>query len=159
MKLSVTSQMEVIEQCFDLILLVTRYWKTYHVQCNYFVAVLSKTVVPHITHTFDIKLEFLLLKTLEHVVYTSTVFHPLPFFFAVLYSSGTSIASFPSDGLVIKQKLNHQGNEVVTGETKIEEDVAVLGLYQVPGPTSGRIVLYGDSNCLDNAHMEKGTDY
>ena len=79
-------------------------------------------------------------------------------FIAVLYSSGTSIASFPSDGLVIKQKLNHQGNEVVTGETKIEEDVAVLGLYQIPGPTSGRIVLYGDSNCLDNAHMEKGTD-
>ena len=76
-----------------------------------------------------------------------------------MYSSGTSIASFPSDGIVIKQKLNHQGNEVVTGETKIEEDVAVLGLYQVPGPTSGRIVLYGDSNCLDNAHMEKGTDF
>ena len=74
----------------------------------------------------------------------------------MLYSSGTSIASFPSDGLVIKQKLNHQGNEVVTGETKTEEDVPVLGLYQVPGPSSGRIVLYGDSNCLDNAHMEKG---
>lgn len=44
----------------------------------------------------------------------------------------------------------------MTGETKTEEDVAVLGLYQVPGPSSGRIVLYGDSNCLDNAHMEKG---
>lgn len=99
------------------------------------------------------------MKTVEHVVHTSTVFHPLLSFVAVLYSSGTSIASFPSDGLVIKQKLNHQGNEVVTGETKIEEDVAVLGLYQVPGLKSGRIVLYGDSNCLDNAHMEKGTDY
>ena len=74
----------------------------------------------------------------------------------MLYSSGTSIASFPSDGVVIKQKLNHQGNEVVTGETKTEEDVAVLGLYQISGPESGRIVLYGDSNCLDNAHMEKG---
>lgn len=59
--------------------------------------------------------------------------------------------------MVIKQKLNHQGNEVVTGETKTEEDVAVLGLYQVPGPSGGRIVLYGDSNCLDNAHMEKGS--
>ena len=77
----------------------------------------------------------------------------------VLYSSGTSIASFPSDGVVVKHKLNHQGNEVVTGETKTEEDVAVLGLYQVPGPSSGRIVLYGDSNCLDNAHMEKGDCY
>ena len=75
----------------------------------------------------------------------------------MLYSSGTSIASFPTDGLVIKEKLNHQGNEVVTGETKTEEDVAILGLYQVPGLQSGRIVLYGDSNCLDNAHMEKGT--
>lgn len=94
----------------------------------------------------------------KKVVCSSTVFLTFPFpSIVVLYSSGTSIASFPSDGLVIKQKLNHQGNEVVTGETKIEEDVAVLGLYQVPGPTSGRIVLYGDSNCLDNAHMEKGT--
>lgn len=74
-----------------------------------------------------------------------------------MYSSGTSIASFPTDGLVIKEKLNHQGNEVVTGETKTEEDVAILGLHQVPGLQSGRIVLYGDSNCLDNAHMEKGT--
>ena len=66
------------------------------------------------------------------------------------------MASFPSEGLVIKQKLNHQGNEVVTGETKTEEDVAIMGLYQVPGPSSGRFALYGDSNCLDNAHMEKG---
>ena len=77
----------------------------------------------------------------------------------MLYSSGTSLASFPSDGLVIKQKLNHQGNEVVTGETKTEEDVPILGLYQVPGLSSGRIVLYGDSNCLDNAHMEKGNSF
>ena len=107
---------------------------------------------------FEIKFGIFALKNLETCSPHSECFSSLAIFFvAVLYSSGTSIASFPSDGLVIKQKLNHQGNEVVTGETKIEEDVAVLGLYQVPGPTSGRIVLYGDSNCLDNAHMEKGT--
>ena len=79
-----------------------------------------------------------------------------------MYSSGTSIVSFPSDGIVISRKLNHQGNEVVTGETKTEEDVPILGLYQTKfkgtahDGKAGRIALYGDSNCLDNAHMEKG---
>ena len=78
-------------------------------------------------------------------------------FVSVIFSSGASIAQFPTDGVVIRQKLNHQGNEVVTGETKAEEDVPVLGLHGSADGHAGRIVLYGDSNCLDNAHMEKGT--
>ena len=52
---------------------------------------------------------------------------------------------------------------MVTGETKTEEDVPILGLYQTTHKDGtahdgkpGRIALYGDSNCLDNAHMEKG---
>lgn len=45
------------------------------------------------------------------------------------------------------------------GEIKIEEDVVVLGFYQVLGFMSGRIVLYGDLNCFDNVYMEKGIDY
>ena len=36
------------------------------------------------------------------------------------------------------------------------QNVPILGLYQTPGG-GGRIAIYGDSNCLDSAHMQKGT--
>ena len=48
---------------------------------------------------------------------------------------------------------------MVTGETKTEENVPILGLYDPLDGRGGKIVLYGDSNCLDNAHMEKGTSW
>ena len=49
------------------------------------------------------------------------------------------------------------GNEVVNGEVKLVDNVPLLGLYQTTmNPDSGRVVLYGDSNCLDNSHMQKG---
>ena len=76
----------------------------------------------------------------------------------VYYASGTSIAQFPSDGIVVYEKLKNQGHEVITGESKSQEKVPVLGLYE---PTidkgGGRVVLYGDSNCFDNSHMQKGS--
>ena len=35
--------------------------------------------------------------------------------------------------------------------------VPILGLYQTKAkPGGGRVVLYGDSNCLDTSHMQKG---
>lgn len=77
------------------------------------------------------------------------------------------------------------GQEVLEGEATGAELVAILGLYQVqdqPGlaqvepvaentisgevdegtsrpassSTAGRIIVYGDSNCADNSHMQKG---
>ena len=46
---------------------------------------------------------------------------------------------------------------MVNGETKAEIDIPILGLHQTTvNPGSGRVVLYGDSNCLDNSHMKKG---
>ena len=49
------------------------------------------------------------------------------------------------------------GYEVIKGESQNSERVPVLGMYQ---PTSqegsGRLALYGDSNCLDNSHLQKG---
>ncbi|KAK3746384.1 hypothetical protein QZH41_018216 [Actinostola sp. cb2023] len=73
----------------------------------------------------------------------------------VHYSSGTSIATFPKGGVVISKNLNDQAHEVVNGETKMKENIPVLGLYNPGEKGHGRIALYGDSNCLDNAHMEK----
>jgi len=84
----------------------------------------------------------------------------------VHYGSGTSIAQFPANGLLLRVNLKNQGQEVITGKTVDVADVPVLGLHQMQSLTElgtetsgGRIVLYGDSNCLDNSHLQKGTSF
>ncbi|KAK7498137.1 hypothetical protein BaRGS_00010725, partial [Batillaria attramentaria] len=72
------------------------------------------------------------------------------------YASGSSIAKFPEDGMLLTQTLKNQGYEVLKGETQTKEGVPVLGLQQTNSqPGSGRIALYGDSNCLDTSHLQK----
>ena len=42
-------------------------------------------------------------------------------------------------------------------KSEVVKDVPILGLYQsTSNKNSGRIVVYGDSNCLDNSHLQKG---
>ena len=50
---------------------------------------------------------------------------------AVYYASGTSIARFPSEGVIVTRSLKDQGREVVEGVTVVVPNVAVLGLYQM----------------------------
>ena len=45
-------------------------------------------------------------------------------------------------------QCTHAGSEVVTGGSTLLHDVPVLGFYQTPSEGGGRIVVYGDSNCL-----------
>lgn len=49
---------------------------------------------------------------------------------------------------------------MIKGETETVDGVPVLGLYPADlehgKPQAGRLVLYGDSNCLDNSHLQKG---
>ncbi|XP_046398458.1 membrane-bound transcription factor site-1 protease [Ischnura elegans] len=74
------------------------------------------------------------------------------------YASGTNLAKFPEDGIVISASLNDQGREVLGEEARRVENVPILGLLQPKGPAGsnpGRIVIYGDSNCLDNSHLQK----
>ncbi|KAL7978713.1 hypothetical protein Chor_013202 [Crotalus horridus] len=71
------------------------------------------------------------------------------------YDENTRIAKFPEDGIVIAQTFKDQGLEVLKQETAIVEHVPILGLFQVPTEGGGRIVLYGDSNCLDDSHRQK----
>nr|XP_006817410.1 PREDICTED: membrane-bound transcription factor site-1 protease [Saccoglossus kowalevskii] len=73
------------------------------------------------------------------------------------YASGGSIAKFPAEGVLVRQTLKDQGHEVLKGETVTAEDVPILGLHQV-ADTSGRMVLYGDSNCLDSSHLQKDVE-
>lgn len=50
------------------------------------------------------------------------------------------------------------GLEVLKQETAVVEGVPILGLYQTPSDGGGRIALYGDSNCIDDSHRQKGPD-
>jgi len=82
----------------------------------------------------------------------------------VYYASGTSISKFPAEGVVIREDLKNQGHEVITGSTLAAARVPILGLHQVRNMlesgvevNGGRVVLYGDSNCLDNSHLQKGS--
>lgn len=45
---------------------------------------------------------------------------------------------------------------MVDGRGGVVRDVPILGLYQTEGQEGGRVVVYGDSNCLDSAHMQRG---
>ncbi|KAL4703422.1 hypothetical protein ACJJTC_008141, partial [Scirpophaga incertulas] len=89
------------------------------------------------------------------------------------YASGTHIHSFPDHGVLITAQLSDQGHQIMTGEKTNTGssttgagptvDVPILGLLQTDGetgevhsndtidkvPKAGRLVVYGDSSCLE----------
>ncbi|PZC80415.1 hypothetical protein B5X24_HaOG214717 [Helicoverpa armigera] len=87
------------------------------------------------------------------------------------YASGTHIHSFPEHGILITAPLSDQGHQIMSGEKPgggggaagggETVDVPILGLLQTDGetrdytndtsdkPRSGRLVVYGDSSCLE----------
>jgi len=91
-------------------------------------------------------------------------FWNLSLLFIVYYASGTSISKFPADGVIVREDLKNQGHEVITGNTLAAAQVPILGLHHVRNVldsgievNGGRVALYGDSNCLDNSHLQKGS--
>ncbi|XP_053624400.1 membrane-bound transcription factor site-1 protease [Plodia interpunctella] len=87
------------------------------------------------------------------------------------YASGTHIHSFPEHGVLITARLSDQGHQIMSGE-KLNGgaaagggptvDVPILGLLQTDTgardyandtldklPKAGRLVVYGDSSCLE----------
>ena len=56
----------------------------------------------------------------------------------------------------MKKTLNDQRYEVTAGKTRSSLDAPILGLYQTTSEDGGRLVLYGDSNCLDAAPLQRG---
>eukprot|EP00092_Neocalanus_flemingeri_P107767 GFUD01138329.1.p1 GENE.GFUD01138329.1~~GFUD01138329.1.p1 ORF type:complete len:1040 (-),score=318.65 GFUD01138329.1:275-3394(-) len=72
------------------------------------------------------------------------------------FSSGSPLVRFPPDGVVITPQLRDQGREVLGGSNDLTVKLPVLGLYQTrASSTGGRVVVYGDSNCIDGAHLTK----
>jgi len=89
------------------------------------------------------------------------------------YASGTSLLRFPESGVVVTRELIDQGVQKLDPDAEpVKDQVPILGLLQSKGndivngqgtATSastvhpGRVVVYGDSNCLDSSHLQKGT--
>uniref|UniRef100_T1JW54 Membrane-bound transcription factor site-1 protease n=2 Tax=Tetranychus urticae TaxID=32264 RepID=T1JW54_TETUR len=86
----------------------------------------------------------------------------------MFYASGTSIIQFPEESpgssVLVRRDLNDQGKEMLNSVTTKQKDIPILGLYQTKDSNSednafsnnkGRIVVYGDSNCLDTAHLQR----
>lgn len=48
------------------------------------------------------------------------------------------------------------GSEVIRGNSMTLQNVPILGFYQTPSESGGRVVVFGDSNCLDSAHLHRG---
>lgn len=69
-----------------------------------------------------------------------------------LYASGTHLTAFPAGGLLFSAPLN----DLSQSDKAQQSTPAILGLYQVGNDSaiSGRIAVYGDSNCLDENHRK-----
>lgn len=58
----------------------------------------------------------------------------------------------------MKKKLHNTFLPQIINTNKMADttyEVPILGLYQEKTNASGRIVIYGDSNCIDASHLEK----
>ncbi|XP_053212720.1 membrane-bound transcription factor site-1 protease-like [Panonychus citri] len=85
----------------------------------------------------------------------------------MFYASGTSIIKFPEESagssVLVRRDLNDQGKEMLKSVTIKQKDIPILGLFQAKESnlvdndqyTKGRIAVYGDSNCLDTAHLQR----
>ncbi|GMH16564.1 hypothetical protein Nepgr_018405 [Nepenthes gracilis] len=70
------------------------------------------------------------------------------------YASGTNIAKFPAGGYVHSfpfiDSSDGAGTQNILASSLIKADFPILGFLELG---SGRISVYGDSNCLDSSHM------
>ncbi|CAH1170188.1 unnamed protein product [Phaedon cochleariae] len=75
----------------------------------------------------------------------------------VYYASGTSIRKFPENGIVISRQLSDQGAQILEEPDSAKHKTPILGLLQTKSSDkkSGRLIVYGDSNCIDASHLEQ----
>ncbi|PKA67192.1 membrane-bound transcription factor site-1 protease [Apostasia shenzhenica] len=66
------------------------------------------------------------------------------------YASGTDIIKFPGGGYVHSFEFQDNSESSATQNSGISKDFSVLGFTEIG---AGRVVVYGDSNCLDSSHM------
>lgn len=81
---------------------------------------------------------------------------------SAFYASGTSLVKFPrskNNYLISRTMLDH-GEDFLAQNTnhsslpgRKDSQVALLGLLSLEEASSGRLALYGDSNCIDSAQI------
>ena len=81
------------------------------------------------------------------------------------YASGTSIVKYPKSSqnyLVYRDLIDQSEDFLASASNKTQlpsaiENIPILGLAQTKSDdeSAGRVVVYGDSNCIDSAHLEK----
>jgi membrane-bound transcription factor site-1 protease len=74
------------------------------------------------------------------------------------FASGVGISRFPGgndEGMLYSFELNDQSSEIVLHQPK-RSPVSILGLLKPFGEevATGRVVVFGDSSCLDDAHQD-----
>lgn len=86
------------------------------------------------------------------------------------FMSGSSIVKFPRSNVnyLVYRELTDYGEEFISTSLNKSvlnpklERVPILGLasdFETPtagGQQSGRLVVYGDSNCVDSSHLKSG---
>lgn len=73
----------------------------------------------------------------------------------MFYASGTSIHEFPEEGILLSAELEDQGAQILGESDSNKYKVPILGLLQTKSPRGGgRVIVYGDSNCIDTSHSE-----
>lgn len=73
------------------------------------------------------------------------------------FGSGAALFSFPRGGIVLSATLNDQTEEILSSRV-VQDNVPILGLlstrlFNTSNKSGGRIVVFGDSSCLDNVHQ------
>jgi len=76
----------------------------------------------------------------------------------ISYFSGSYIVKFPKNGLLFTFDLFNESDLILTSQTKKKasnQHVPILGLLKrVYGiESSGKIIVYGDSNCIDSSYL------
>jgi len=73
------------------------------------------------------------------------------------YASGSSLAKFPADGLVLTATLKDELLFEINNVNKRSDNVPILGLAQTgESSASGRLVAFGDSACIDSSQIRGG---
>eukprot|EP01117_Protostelium_nocturnum_P001157 TRINITY_DN1147_c1_g1_i3.p1 TRINITY_DN1147_c1_g1~~TRINITY_DN1147_c1_g1_i3.p1 ORF type:complete len:1066 (-),score=261.97 TRINITY_DN1147_c1_g1_i3:935-4132(-) len=89
------------------------------------------------------------------------------------FASGVSIARFPAGGSIVTKKLDDQTNELISRKSTQQKTVPVIGIYPTATPEmftkirkniseslpKGRIAVFGDSSCLDDAYKGSTSCY
>mmetsp|Transcript_52022 Transcript_52022/g.130630 ORF Transcript_52022/g.130630 Transcript_52022/m.130630 type:complete len:919 (-) Transcript_52022:666-3422(-) len=70
------------------------------------------------------------------------------------FASGAALLNFPAGGSVLSFSLQDQSFQILESKNR-QANVAIAGMLTAVGENPGRISVFGDSSCVDNASPEQ----